>query len=217
MKRSTKFVALDVRQECAVAAVREENGRVIARAIVPTEEPRCSSSFRGMRGSIHVAFEEGTQAQWLHDLLVPGVQRVIVCDRRGERRQETRATGSTPISSLTDFAAELCAPSITRVLTVPHSTTSPEPIGTWSTMPRGSCNVSRRSFERAIRSPARRVYHPEHRAEWLSKLPDRPFGSRPKPSMPSWTCCVSCDPRRRPPGHWHACRPVGTRGSFPRP
>jgi hypothetical protein len=27
--------------------------------------------FRGMRGSIHVAFEEGTQAQWLHDLLRP--------------------------------------------------------------------------------------------------------------------------------------------------
>jgi hypothetical protein len=27
--------------------------------------------FRGMRGSIHVAFEEGTQAQWLRDLLRP--------------------------------------------------------------------------------------------------------------------------------------------------
>jgi hypothetical protein len=24
-----------------------------------------------MRGAIHVAFEEGTQAQWLHELLAP--------------------------------------------------------------------------------------------------------------------------------------------------
>jgi hypothetical protein len=36
---------------------------------------------------VHVAFEEGHQAQWLHDLLKPNVHRVVVCDRRGEKRQ----------------------------------------------------------------------------------------------------------------------------------
>jgi hypothetical protein len=30
--------------------------------------------------------EEGTQAQWLHDLLAPLVERVVVCDRRGAGR-----------------------------------------------------------------------------------------------------------------------------------
>jgi hypothetical protein len=35
-----------------------------------------------MRGTVHVAFEEGTQAQWLHDVLVPLVARVVVCDQR---------------------------------------------------------------------------------------------------------------------------------------
>ncbi|HEX6370532.1 MAG TPA: hypothetical protein VF006_16535, partial [Longimicrobium sp.] len=39
--------------------------------------------FAGMRGAVHVAFEEGTQAQWLHDLLFKRVARVVVCDRRG--------------------------------------------------------------------------------------------------------------------------------------
>jgi len=34
-----------------------------------------------------VAFEEGTQAQWLHDALVPVADRVIVCDRRGKSRE----------------------------------------------------------------------------------------------------------------------------------
>lgn len=33
---------------------------------------------------MHVTFEEGTQAQWLHELVAPLVDRVIVCDRRGE-------------------------------------------------------------------------------------------------------------------------------------
>ena len=41
--------------------------------------------FRGIRGAVHVVFEEGTQAQWLHDLLLPVVQRVVVCDRLGDK------------------------------------------------------------------------------------------------------------------------------------
>ncbi len=35
-----------------------------------------------MRGSLHVTFEEGTWAAWLHDLLQPHVTRVVVCDPR---------------------------------------------------------------------------------------------------------------------------------------
>jgi hypothetical protein len=35
---------------------------------------------RDARG-VHLTFEEGPQAQWLHDLLAPYVHRVVVCDR----------------------------------------------------------------------------------------------------------------------------------------
>jgi len=63
MTRATKYVALDVHQATTVAAVRAETGQVIARTIVPTE-PRAVTEFvRGMRGTVHVAFEEGTQAR----------------------------------------------------------------------------------------------------------------------------------------------------------
>ena len=86
MTRATKYVALDVPQATTVASVRAETGRVIARTIVPTEAHAVTECFRGMRGPVHVAFEEGTQAPWLHDLLTPRVQRVVGCDRHGEKR-----------------------------------------------------------------------------------------------------------------------------------
>jgi hypothetical protein len=38
MQGSTKYVALDVHQATTVAAVRVANGRVIARAVLPTED-----------------------------------------------------------------------------------------------------------------------------------------------------------------------------------
>jgi hypothetical protein len=49
--------------------------------------------FRGMRGAVHVVFEEGTQAQWLYDLLVPRVAQVLVCDRRGQPQRGSKGEG----------------------------------------------------------------------------------------------------------------------------
>src|SRR5437899_3796374 len=87
MRRTTKYVALDVHQATTVVSVREESGRVIARSVLPTDHASITEFMRGMRGAVHVVFEEGTQAQWLHDLLAPVVDRVVVCDRRGSPRQ----------------------------------------------------------------------------------------------------------------------------------
>jgi hypothetical protein len=75
MKRTPKYVGLDVQQATTVAAVLEENGRMIGRSVVPTDATAIPAFFRGMRGPVHVALEEGTQAQWLHDLLTPVVAR----------------------------------------------------------------------------------------------------------------------------------------------
>jgi hypothetical protein len=71
MKRTTKYVALDVHQATTVASVREETGRVIARSVLPTDRASLTEFIGGMRGAVHVTFEEGTQAQWLHDTPSP--------------------------------------------------------------------------------------------------------------------------------------------------
>ena len=62
MKRNTKYVGLDVHQATTVASVRGTSGRMIARSVLETEARTISEFFGGMRGSIHVALEEGTQA-----------------------------------------------------------------------------------------------------------------------------------------------------------
>ncbi len=63
IKRTTEYVELDVHKSTTLASVCDEGGRVFSRSIVPTEEPAIVEFFSGMRGSIHVVFEEGTQAQ----------------------------------------------------------------------------------------------------------------------------------------------------------
>ena len=81
---ANQYVALDVHQATLVVSVRDESGSVRMRATVPTEQKAIVDLLRGLSGRIHVAFEEGTQSQWLHDVIEPHAERVVVCNLRGQ-------------------------------------------------------------------------------------------------------------------------------------
>jgi len=173
MKGATKYVALDVHQAMTVATVREEGGKVLLRSIFPTEEPAILEFFQGMRGSIHVTFEEGTQAQWLHDLLVCRVDRVLVCDRRGEKRH-----GRKDDQTDADELSELLRRGGLRAVYhgSPHRSTLRELTRTYQNVVEDSTRVMLRLKAlfraRGIKTPGRRVYLPKDREEWLVKLAD---------------------------------------------
>jgi len=174
MKRTSKHVALDVHQATTVASVREESGRVIARTILPTEDGPMVEFFRGMRGTIHVAFEEGTQAQWLHDLLEPLVHRVVVCDRRGEARR-----GNKGDQVDADALSELLRRGSLRA--VYHGSaeraTLKELTRAYQNLVEDATRVMLRLKAlfraRGIPAPGKRVYHPGERAAWLARLTNR--------------------------------------------
>jgi hypothetical protein len=127
-----------------------------------------------MRGAVHVAFEEGTQAQWLHDLLAPLADRVIVCDRRGEPRP-----GNKGDQVDADQLSELLRRGGLRA--VYHDGTSrtdlKELTRTYRTLVEDSTRVMLRLKAlfraRAIPTPGKGVYHPTGRVTWLAQLPDR--------------------------------------------
>src|SRR5258708_30906903 len=51
-------------------------------AILETKAETILQFIHGLRGSLHVTFEEGNCAAWLHALLKPHVTQVVVCDPR---------------------------------------------------------------------------------------------------------------------------------------
>lgn len=173
MKRTTKYVALDVHQATTVASVREGSGRVIARTVLPTEEAALVQFFQGMRGAVHVALEEGTQAQWVHDLVAPLVHRVVVCDRRGQPRQ-----GNKGDQVDADQLAELLRRDGLRA--VYHGSASrvdlKELSRTYRTVVEDATRVMQRLKAlfraRGIPTPGTAVYHPAHRVGWLARLAD---------------------------------------------
>ena len=173
MKRTTKYVALDVHQDTTVASVREAGGRVLARAVLPTEESAITKFFEGMRGAVHVAFEEGTQAQWLHEVLSPRVDRVVVCDSRGQARHGNKGDVSDA-----DELSELmrCGRLRSVYHGSPHRATLKALARTYQNLVGDCTRVMQRIKAlfraRGIKTSGSSVYHPGSRREWLAQLPE---------------------------------------------
>ena len=83
-QQALQYLAFDVHQATTVASLRDASGSVVMRATVATEATAIVRLVRSAGPRVHVAFEEGTQAQWLHDLLVPHAETIVVCNTRGK-------------------------------------------------------------------------------------------------------------------------------------
>src|SRR5271157_2938767 len=79
---SVRYVGLDVHRDTISAAVLNESGRLIQQSILGTRAAAILDFIGGMRGSLHVTFEEGTHSAWLYDLLSRRVARLVVCNPR---------------------------------------------------------------------------------------------------------------------------------------
>jgi hypothetical protein len=51
-------------------------------SIIETKTITILQLIQGLRGDLHVTFEEGTWAAWLDDLRKPHVTKVVVCNPR---------------------------------------------------------------------------------------------------------------------------------------
>lgn len=169
-QQAIHFVGLDVHQSTVVASVRDESGKIVMKATVPTEEKAIVALVRS-RPRVHVAFEEGTQAQWLHDVLIDQVERVVVCNVRGKG----------PLANKDD---RIDADGISERLRVgdlkpvfhgaPEILTLKELVRNYHNLVEDSTRVMLRIKAiyraRAIATPGVSVYRVSQRKQWLAKL-----------------------------------------------
>jgi len=172
--QAIQYLALDVHQATTVATVREESGSIRMRATVATEAGAIVALVRGLGSRVHVAFEEGTQAQWLHDLLQPYAERVIVCNVRG--RSET-TNKSDRIDA--DWLSEMLR--VGSIKAVHHGSTNmltlKELVRCYTNLVDDSTRVMLRLKAifraRAIATPGKSAYRTSQRKLWLNKLESR--------------------------------------------
>jgi transposase len=77
-----KYIGLNVHQATISVAILDSAGKLVIEAILETKTATILQFIQGLRGSLHLTWEEGTWAAWLHDLLKPHVTEVLVCEPR---------------------------------------------------------------------------------------------------------------------------------------
>src|SRR5215469_651587 len=154
-------------------AVRYFVGQLVMEAILETKAETILQFFRGLRGSLHVTFEEGTWAAWLHDLLLPHVARVLVCDSRknallkaGNKNDRIDARKLSDLLYMNKLSAVYHGEQGLRTLK--------ELARSYITITRDLTRVMSRlkAIYRswAIPCAGQQVYAPRYRAEWLAKI-----------------------------------------------
>jgi transposase len=168
-----KYIGLDVHQATISVAVLDSTGKVVMEAILETKAETILAFIDGLRGSLHVTFEEGTCASWLYALLQPHVTQVLVCD---PRKNALLKVGNKSDRIDARKLAELLRSNLLR--SVYHEDTG---LRTLKELGRSYLTITKdlkrvmsrlKAIDRswAIPCSGQQVYAPRHRAEWLEKI-----------------------------------------------
>ena len=176
-----KYVAMDVHKASVAIGVRDAEGKYIMESIVETKAITLLEFVKGLSGTIHLTFEEGTHSAWLYDLLKPHVTECVVCNpRKNQLLKEGNKSDRIDVRKLSQlFQAGLLRPVYhgdhgTRVLK--------ELVHGYESLVRDRTRVKNRLKAiyrgRGISCEGDEVYDPRKSERWMKQLKERGVAQR---------------------------------------
>jgi len=142
-------------------------------SVIETGAERVRGLLKQLRGKVYVTFEEGTQANWLHDIVRPLVTEVVVCDPRhnklmqsGNKSDRVDAQKLAELLRLGSLKAVYHGDNGVRMLK--------ELVRTYDCLVSDTTRVMNRLKAlyrgRAIACQGHDIYRADRRGQWLEKL-----------------------------------------------
>jgi transposase len=165
-----RYIGLDVHAQSCTLAVLGPSGRRLSTHVLETNGQVLVDAIKSIAGKRHLCLEEGTQSAWLHELLAPHVDEIVVTvphERKGQKDD---------LSDATKLAEALRLGSIeTRVYKAPASLAGLQnAVRAYGALTRDIVRAKNRLktiFRARGVSTDATVYATESRPKWLKKLP----------------------------------------------
>ena len=171
-QQAIQYLAFDIHKATTTGTVRDGSGQVRMRMTLRTTASELLSAVRAAGERVHVAFEEGTQAQWVHDLLEHHVERIVVWRARDLGGNKNDRIDADRLSELLRRGDLM--PVFHRVRDV---RTLRELVRNYITLVQDTTRLMLRIKAifraRGILCSGTKVYSPHHRREWLAQLTER--------------------------------------------
>src|SRR5258705_1366018 len=172
----TYYVGMDVHRASIVMVVLNGAGKVVMTTVVETGAERVRGFLKQLRGKVYVTFEEGTQANWLHDVVRPLVSEVVVCDPRHNRllqsgNKSDRVDAQKLAELLRNRALKAVYHGDNGVRTLKELVRSYDCLVSDTTRVMNRLKAIYRG--RAIGCAGHDIYRQDRREQWLEKLSER--------------------------------------------
>jgi transposase len=170
---SIKYIGMDVHKEAISIAVMNGAGKLVMESIIETKAITILQFIQGVRGDLHVTFEEGSWAAWLYDLLKPHVTKLVVCNpRKNALLKEGNKSDKIDARKLADLLRGGYLHSVYHgengLRTLKELSRSYLTISQDLTRVMNRVKALYRSW--GIPCGGQQVYAPRHRSEWLNKI-----------------------------------------------
>jgi transposase len=173
MKDNIFYVGMDVHKATTVMVILDSSGKQTMQQIVATKASTIVSAIKAVPGTVHLTFEEGIHAAWLYDLLLPHVEKLLVCDTK---KIKLHATGNKN-DQLDAFRLAECLRlgSITGVYHGQHGLRTLQELAHSYQYLVADCTRIKNRIKaifrgRGIACQGDAVYHTDKRQQWLAHL-----------------------------------------------
>ena len=172
----TYYVGMDVHRASIMIVVMNGAGKVVMQLVIETGAERVRGFLKQLRGKVYVTFEEGTQANWLHEVVRPLVTEVVVCDPRHNKLLQS---GNKSDRVDAQKLAELLRNGALKAVYHGDSgmRTLKELVRTYDCLVGDTTRVMNRLKAiyrgRAIGCAGHDIYRQDRREHWLEKLSER--------------------------------------------
>jgi transposase len=165
-----RFIGLDVHGQSCTMVVMGPSGRRLGQHVVETNAKALIDQIRAVAGDKHLCMEEGTQSEWLYEVLEPHAKQIVVTQplqRAGSKNDAIDAWALADL--LRRDAVERTVFKAPKTMTMLRQAARGY-IAVRRDLVRGKCRLNALYRSRGIQ-PNTEIYDAERRRTWLEKLP----------------------------------------------
>ena len=153
----------------------DADGKLVMQSVIATHATTILDFLHGLRGSLHLTFEEGTHSAWLYDLLVRRVAKLVVCNPR--KNALLKAGSKSDTIDARKLAELLRAGLLSPVYHGQNSTAAVKHLGrSYAALTEDTTRIMGRLKalyrSQAMACAGQKPYGSRHREQWLAQLAD---------------------------------------------
>lgn len=165
-----RFIGLDAHGQSCTLCVMGPSGRRLGHHVVETNGKTLVELVRSIAGERHVCMEEGTQSEWLYEILQPHAKRVVVTQplrRAGNKSDEI--DGWALADLLRRDAVQRSVFKSPQMFTALRQAARGY-VAVQQDLVRAKCRLNALYRARAL-APSSEIYDEQQRKTWVRKLP----------------------------------------------